>query len=58
MSDTNKKRPEISPTRFLTYIGAAAVTLVLSLFLLGTILTHFLWPTENSQIKVTQPKDN
>ena len=58
MSDTKNQKPQMTPTKFLTYVGAAAVALVLTLFLLGTILTQFLWPAENGQFKVTQPKEN
>ena len=56
MSDTTEKRREITPTRFLIYLGAAALGFIVSLFVIGTVLTHFLWPTENSHPNITQPK--
>jgi hypothetical protein len=52
MSDPVIKPKEISPTRFFTYVGLGLLALILSIFALGSIMTHFMWPPQE---KLSRP---
>ena len=52
MSETNENKKHLSTNRFMLYIALATVTLILTLFALGTTLTHFLWPPQE---KLSRP---
>ncbi len=42
----NGRDLEISPTRFMIYIGLGLLTLALIVVGLGAVLTQYLWPTQ------------
>ncbi len=52
MSDSKEQNKEGTPTRFLLYIAAGVIALILSLFAVGAVLTHFLWPPQD---KLSRP---